>query len=33
MATINLTKGDFLRKIADYENNPNEWKFLGEGLP
>lgn len=30
MATINLTKGDFLRKIADYENNPNEWKFLGQ---
>ena len=30
MATINLTKGGFLRKIADYENNPNEWKFLGE---
>lgn len=29
MATINLTKSEFLRKIADYENNPNEWKFLG----
>lgn len=29
MATINLTRSEFLRKIADYENNPNEWKFLG----
>ena len=30
MATINLTKGGFLRKVADYETNPKEWKFLGE---
>ena len=30
MATINLTKGGFLRRIADFENNPNEWKFLGD---
>ena len=29
MATINLTKGGFLRRVADYENNPREWKFLG----
>ena len=29
MATINLTKGGFLRKVYDYETNPNEWKFLG----
>lgn len=30
MATINLTKGGFLRKVADYENNPDTWKFLGD---
>lgn len=30
MATINLTKGGFLRKVADYESNPNEFKFLGD---
>ena len=29
MATINLTKGGFLRRVADFENSPNEWKFLG----
>lgn len=29
MKTINLTKGGFLNRIADFENNPNEWKFLG----
>ena len=29
MATINLTKGGFLRKVYDYETNPNEWKCLG----
>lgn len=29
MATINLTKGGFLRKVADFENNPDTWKFLG----
>ena len=29
MATINLTKGGFLRRVADYENNPREWIFLG----
>ena len=30
MATIHLTKGSFLRRVADYENNPQEWKFLGD---
>lgn len=31
MSAINLTKGGFLRKVMDYENNPtNEWKFLGD---
>ena len=30
MTTINLTKGGFLRKVANYLANPNEWKFLGD---
>ena len=30
MNTINLTKGGFLRKVANYLANPTEWKFLGE---
>lgn len=30
MTTINLTKGGFLRKVANYLVNPYEWKFLGE---
>ena len=30
MATIHLTKGGFLRRVADLENNPNEFKFLGD---
>lgn len=30
MTTINLTKGGFLRKIANYMVHPNEWKFLGD---
>ena len=30
MATINLTKGGFLKRVADFENNPQEWKFLGD---
>lgn len=30
MSTINLTKTDFLTKVADYENSPNEWKYLGD---
>ncbi len=29
MATINLTKNDFLKKVANYEKNPNKWIFLG----
>lgn len=29
MSTIHLTKADFLAKVANYETNPNEWKFLG----
>lgn len=30
MKTINLTKEDFLTKVADYESNPQEWKYLGD---
>ena len=30
MKAIHLTKADFLTKVANYETNPNEWKFLGE---
>lgn len=30
MATINLTKEGFLQKVADYEKNPDTWKFLGD---
>ena len=27
--TIHLTRAEFLTKVADYEKNPNEWKYLG----
>ncbi len=30
MTTIHLTKADFLSKVANYETNPNEWKYLGD---
>lgn len=30
MKAKNLKKADFLNKVANYETNPNEWKFLGE---
>ena len=30
MKTIALTKADFLKKVADYEKNPQEWKYLGD---
>ncbi len=28
--TIHLTKADFLAKVANYETNPEEWKYLGD---
>lgn len=28
--TIHLTKADFLKKVANYETNPTEWKYLGD---
>ena len=30
MATIHLTKSEFLKKVVNYEENPQEWKFLGD---
>ncbi len=28
--TINLTKAEFLTKVANYEENPKEWTYLGD---
>ena len=30
MGTIHITKAEFLTKVANYEANPNEWKYLGD---
>ena len=30
MKTIHLTKSEFLSKVANYETNPKEWKYLGD---
>ncbi|MDU1903259.1 MAG: thioredoxin [Dysgonomonas sp.] len=30
MKTIQLTKADFLEKVANYETNPEDWKYLGD---
>ena len=30
MATIHLTKDEFLKKVSNYEANPGNWKFLGD---
>ena len=30
MGTIHITKADFLAKVANYEKNPTEWKYLGD---
>lgn len=30
MASINLTKGGFMRRVANYEQNVDNWKFLGD---
>lgn len=29
MKAKNITRSEFIKNIADYENNPGEWKFLG----
>ncbi|NCC19072.1 MAG: thioredoxin [Bacteroidia bacterium] len=30
MKTINLSKSEFLTKVMNYEQNPQEWKYLGD---
>lgn len=30
MKTVHLTKAEFLAKVANYEANPTEWKYLGD---
>lgn len=30
MKAIHLNKSEFLNKVANYEVNPSEWKFLGD---
>jgi thioredoxin len=30
MGAIHLTKEEFLQKVANYEANPQEWKYLGD---
>lgn len=30
MKAIHLTQSDFLTKVADIKNSPNEWKYLGD---
>lgn len=30
MKPIHLTKEEFLNKVANYEANPQEWKYLGD---
>ncbi|MGL4993004.1 MAG: thioredoxin [Bacteroidales bacterium] len=30
MKTIELTKADFISKVANYETSPTEWKYLGD---
>lgn len=30
MSTIHLTKEMFLAKVVNYEENPTEWKYLGD---
>ena len=29
-APFTLTRAEFLKKIADYENHSKEWKYLGD---
>lgn len=28
--SIHLTRAEFLKKVVDYETNPNDWKYLGD---
>ena len=29
MKTAHLTKEEFITKVANYEENPQDWKYLG----
>lgn len=29
-APVHLTKAEFLKKVANFETNPKEWKYLGD---
>ena len=30
MGTISISKEDFVKRVADYESSPNQWKYLGD---
>jgi thioredoxin len=30
IGTIHLTKAEFLAKVANYEKEPNEWRYIGD---
>jgi len=30
MAPIHLTKAEFISKVANFEKNPTEWKYIGD---
>jgi len=30
MKAIHITKDEFIKKVANYESNPSEWKYLGD---
>lgn len=30
MNTINLTKAEFIKLVADYEKTPGQWQYLGD---
>ncbi|MFI3248779.1 MAG: thioredoxin [Rikenellaceae bacterium] len=30
MGTVKMTKADFLKRVTDFESNPNEWNYLGD---
>ena len=30
MGTIHITKAEFIAKVANFEKNPTEWKYLGD---
>lgn len=30
MSSIHLTKEEFIKKVMDYENNPDGWNYIGD---